>query len=212
MKLQAYTLILKTLEGRERRDDRRERSREREEEAAGLQLNLLIPSSQCGAIIGKEGCKIKEMRETTGAAIHVSADPLPGRRSNYTAPRPAPPCTRKHCLFRKFLCSPNVHCPNNTPENLAYTNRSPNARLLCPLIRSHTAPHHVHTLLSHTRKPLTLCNRRRNIWESELCVRPALKHRATCLHLYLHLFPPLLTIVLPELDLALPVLPPPPSP
>ena len=165
MKLQAYTLILKTLEGRERRDDRRERSRERDEEAAGLQLNLLIPSSQCGAIIGKEGCKIKEMRETTGAAIHVSADPLPGRRSNYTAPRPrhasAPkrplfnPFTRKYCLFLQFYCSPTVHCPNNTPEKLAYTKRSPIARLLCPLNRSHTAPHNVHTLLSHTRKSLT---------------------------------------------------------
>jgi len=73
----AYTLICKTLEGRERRDSRdgRERSREREE---GLNLNLLVPSSQCGAIIGKEGSKIKEIRETTGAAIHVSGEPLPG--------------------------------------------------------------------------------------------------------------------------------------
>jgi len=73
----AYTLICKTLEGREKRDSRdgRERSRERDE---GLNLNLLVPSSQCGAIIGKEGSKIKEIRETTGAAIHVSGEPLPG--------------------------------------------------------------------------------------------------------------------------------------
>jgi len=72
----AYTLICKTLEGRDRRDrDGRERSRDRTE---GLNLNLLVPSSQCGAIIGKEGCKIKEIRETTGAAMHVSGDPLPG--------------------------------------------------------------------------------------------------------------------------------------
>jgi len=73
----AYTLICKNLEGRERRDSRdgRDRSRDREE---GLNLNLLVLSSQCGAIIGKEGCKIKEIRETTGAAIHVSGEPLPG--------------------------------------------------------------------------------------------------------------------------------------
>jgi len=85
----AYTLICKTLEGRERRDSRdgRERSREREE---GLNLNLLVPSSQCGAIIGKEGSKIKEIRETTGAAIHVSGEPLPGRPPSYLIPLPTP--------------------------------------------------------------------------------------------------------------------------
>merc|ERR1711915_738616 len=75
----AYTLICKKLEGRERRDSRdgRDRSREREE-GLTLNLNLLVHSSQCGAIIGKEGCKIKEIRDTTGAAIHVSSEPLPG--------------------------------------------------------------------------------------------------------------------------------------
>ena len=48
------------------------------DEELDLHLNLLVPSSQCGAIIGKEGVKIKEIRETTGASIHVSSDPLPG--------------------------------------------------------------------------------------------------------------------------------------
>ena len=87
---QAYTLICKTLEGREKRDSRdgRERSRDRDE---GLNLNLLVPSSQCGAIIGKEGSKIKEIRETTGAAIHVSGEPLPGRPPSYLfPPQPSP--------------------------------------------------------------------------------------------------------------------------
>ena len=27
-----------------------------------LELSLLVPASQCGALIGKEGAKIKEMR------------------------------------------------------------------------------------------------------------------------------------------------------
>jgi transcription antitermination factor NusA-like protein len=73
----AYTLICKTLEGRERRDSRDgpERTREQEE---GLSLNLLVPSSQCGALIGKEGSKITEIREFSGATIHVSGEPLPG--------------------------------------------------------------------------------------------------------------------------------------
>ena len=74
--LQAYTLICKTLEGREKREGR-DRSRDSRDDNA-LTLNLLVPASQCGAIIGKEGSKIKEIRETTGAAIHVSTEPLPG--------------------------------------------------------------------------------------------------------------------------------------
>jgi len=71
----AYTLICKTLEGRERKDGR-DRSRDSRDD--DLALNLLVPASQCGAIIGKEGCKIKEIRENTGAAIHVSSESLPG--------------------------------------------------------------------------------------------------------------------------------------
>ena len=74
--VQAYTLICKTLEGREKRDGDRDRSRDRD---GDLNLNLLVPASQCGSIIGKAGCKIKEIRETTGASIHVSSEPLPGR-------------------------------------------------------------------------------------------------------------------------------------
>ena len=53
------------------------------DEELDLHLNLLVPSSQCGAIIGKEGVKIKEIRETTGASIHVSSDPLPGSSERY---------------------------------------------------------------------------------------------------------------------------------
>ena len=77
---QAYTLICKTLEGREKRgSDRDARSRDDSRDPYDLSLNLLVPASQCGAIIGKEGSKIKEIRGNTGAAIHVSSDPLPGR-------------------------------------------------------------------------------------------------------------------------------------
>jgi len=84
----AYTLICKTLEGREKREGR-DRSRD-SRDAEGLTLNLLVPASQCGAIIGKEGCKIKEIRENTGAAIHVSTEPLPGMNILYSHPLPYP--------------------------------------------------------------------------------------------------------------------------
>ncbi|XP_033098121.1 poly(rC)-binding protein 3-like isoform X1 [Anneissia japonica] len=40
-------------------------------------LKLVVPASQCGSLIGKQGCKIKEIRETTGASIQVATDMLP---------------------------------------------------------------------------------------------------------------------------------------
>ncbi|XP_029341185.1 poly(rC)-binding protein 3-like [Acyrthosiphon pisum] len=44
---------------------------------AFLTLKLIVPISQCGFIIGKGGCKIKEIRESSGAAIQVALDMLP---------------------------------------------------------------------------------------------------------------------------------------
>uniref|UniRef100_A0A8C6B0Z6 K Homology domain-containing protein n=1 Tax=Monodon monoceros TaxID=40151 RepID=A0A8C6B0Z6_MONMO len=35
-------------------------------------LRLVVPASQCGSLIGKGGCKIKEIRESTGAQVQVS--------------------------------------------------------------------------------------------------------------------------------------------
>uniref|UniRef100_A0A1I8H1P1 KH domain-containing protein n=1 Tax=Macrostomum lignano TaxID=282301 RepID=A0A1I8H1P1_9PLAT len=40
-------------------------------------LRLLVPATQCGSIIGKGGCKIKEIRELTGASIQVASEVLP---------------------------------------------------------------------------------------------------------------------------------------
>ncbi|XP_048872300.1 poly(rC)-binding protein 4-like [Brienomyrus brachyistius] len=40
-------------------------------------LRLVIPTSQCGSLIGKGGSKIKEIRESTGAQIQVAGDLLP---------------------------------------------------------------------------------------------------------------------------------------
>ncbi|XP_014662132.1 PREDICTED: poly(rC)-binding protein 3-like isoform X2 [Priapulus caudatus] len=40
-------------------------------------IRLIVPASQCGSLIGKGGCKIKEIREVTGASIQVASEMLP---------------------------------------------------------------------------------------------------------------------------------------
>lgn len=68
----AFTMICKVLEQRENKDRDKRESDEPEE----LCLVLLVPASQCGALIGKEGAQIKELRANTGADIHISADAI----------------------------------------------------------------------------------------------------------------------------------------
>lgn len=41
------------------------------------ELTILVGMGACGALIGKGGCKIKETRETSGANVKISSDPLP---------------------------------------------------------------------------------------------------------------------------------------
>jgi len=76
----AYTMICKVLESRDKKDDKAKERKARSDsvDSDELMLTVLVPASQCGALIGKEGSKIKEMRGNTGADIHISADPLPG--------------------------------------------------------------------------------------------------------------------------------------
>ncbi|XP_076333166.1 poly(rC)-binding protein 3-like isoform X1 [Tachypleus tridentatus] len=40
-------------------------------------VRLIVPTSQCGSIIGKNGSKIKEIIEVTGASIQVASEMLP---------------------------------------------------------------------------------------------------------------------------------------
>ncbi|KAM4864698.1 poly(rC)-binding protein 2-like [Thomomys bottae] len=40
-------------------------------------LRLVVPASQCGSLTGKGGCKIKEIRDSTGAQVQVAGDMLP---------------------------------------------------------------------------------------------------------------------------------------
>ena len=40
-------------------------------------LRLVVPASQCGSLLGKGGCKIKKIGESTGAQVQVAGDMLP---------------------------------------------------------------------------------------------------------------------------------------
>jgi len=46
--------------------------------AANVTIKVLVPNSQAGAIIGKQGAKIKEIRDATGAQVDLSKDLMPG--------------------------------------------------------------------------------------------------------------------------------------
>ncbi len=43
-----------------------------------LVIRLAVPASQCGPIIGKQGAKVREIKELTGAVVKVAQDTLPG--------------------------------------------------------------------------------------------------------------------------------------
>ncbi|XP_023326294.1 poly(rC)-binding protein 3 [Eurytemora carolleeae] len=75
----AYTMICKVLEQREKREDKeKSRNRSGTPDPDELNLKVLVPAVQVGALIGKGGEKIKEIRAETGADINISSDPLPG--------------------------------------------------------------------------------------------------------------------------------------
>lgn len=46
--------------------------------APEVSLRLAIPNTQAGAIIGKAGAKIKEIRDATGSSINMDKEVLPG--------------------------------------------------------------------------------------------------------------------------------------
>ena len=126
------------------------------DEELDLHLNLLVPSSQCGAIIGKEGVKIKEIRETTGASIHVSSDPLPGNTPI--------PITPLKSLPGNTPTNPNlpllqIHPPLSlaaSPKALRYHLHDSSPKVfehcLAHIISIHSSP------FPYTSTPLILCH------------------------------------------------------
>eukprot|EP00124_Ichthyophonus_hoferi_P004151 Ihof_evm4s422 gene=Ihof_evmTU4s422 len=65
---EAYSLVAKKL---------KQDAIDRNEPLPKITTNILTHYSQTGAIIGKGGAKVKEIRETTGAQISISQDVLP---------------------------------------------------------------------------------------------------------------------------------------
>ena len=66
----AYNLIYKKME--EREDSKTFSTKE------GVALCLVLPSCQCGSLIGKGGSKIREIRERTGVTLNIASGFLPG--------------------------------------------------------------------------------------------------------------------------------------
>ena len=65
-------------------------------------LRLVVPASQFGSLIGKGGCKIKEIGESTGAQVQVAGDMLPNssERAITTAgiPQSIIECVKQICV------------------------------------------------------------------------------------------------------------------
>uniref|UniRef100_A0A8C5VL29 K Homology domain-containing protein n=1 Tax=Microcebus murinus TaxID=30608 RepID=A0A8C5VL29_MICMU len=64
-------------------------------------LRLVVPANQCGSLIGKGGCKIKEMRESAGAQVQVAGDMLPNSTERAITiagiPQSIIPCVKQIC-------------------------------------------------------------------------------------------------------------------
>ncbi|XP_037600476.1 poly(rC)-binding protein 1-like [Cebus imitator] len=77
-------------------------------------LRLVVPATQCGSLIGKGGCKIKEIRESTGAQVQLSGDMLPNSTKQAITvagvPQSVTECVQQICLvmLETFPQSPQV--------------------------------------------------------------------------------------------------------
>uniref|UniRef100_A0A2K5R3Y4 K Homology domain-containing protein n=1 Tax=Cebus imitator TaxID=2715852 RepID=A0A2K5R3Y4_CEBIM len=109
-------------------------------------LRLVVPATQCGSLIGKGGCKIKEIRESTGAQVQLSGDMLPNSTKQAITvagvPQSVTECVQQICLvmLETFPQSPQVRVmtipyqpmPASSPVTCA---GGPDA---CPIQGQHT--------------------------------------------------------------------------
>ena len=72
--IKVYALIYNKMEEREDSKTKEKVFSTKE----GVTLHLVLPSCQCGSLIGKGGNKIKEIREKTGASLNIASGFLPG--------------------------------------------------------------------------------------------------------------------------------------
>ncbi|KAL0615008.1 Poly-binding protein 1 [Plecturocebus cupreus] len=72
-------------------------------------LRLVVPAPQCGSLIGKGGCKIKEIREGTGAQVQVAGDMLPSSTERAITiagvPQSVTECVQQICLVMLEMLS-----------------------------------------------------------------------------------------------------------
>ncbi|XP_035243391.1 poly(rC)-binding protein 2-like isoform X3 [Anguilla anguilla] len=73
-------------------------------------LRIVVPASQCGSLIGKGGCKIKEIRESTGAQVQVAGDMLPNSTERAITiagtPQSIIECVKQICVVMLELSPP----------------------------------------------------------------------------------------------------------
>lgn len=83
-------------------------------------LRLVVPASQCGSLIGKGGCKIKEIRESTGAQVQVAGDMLPNSTERAITiagiPQSIIECVKQICVVMLEILSQRV--PANQPKGV----------------------------------------------------------------------------------------------
>lgn len=81
-------------------------------------LNMIVPTSQCGSIIGKSGYRIREIREKTGCNVKIANDLLPNSTEKlitlYGEPRVIEGCVDAICLVM-IEEAPRGKCTPYTP-------------------------------------------------------------------------------------------------
>ena len=71
-------------------------------------LNMIVPTSQCGSIIGRQGTRIREIREKTGCNVRIANDLLPNSSEKlitlYGEPRVIESCVEAICHVSNDIC------------------------------------------------------------------------------------------------------------
>jgi len=90
-------------------------------------LNMIVPTSQCGSIIGRQGTRIREIREKTGCNVRIANDLLPNSSEKlitlYGEPRVIESCVEAICLVMiedKPHGKPNPYTPRTYGPSLVF--------------------------------------------------------------------------------------------
>ena len=69
---------------------------------------MIVPTSQCGSIIGRQGTRIREIREKTGCNVRIANDLLPNSSEKlitlYGEPRVIESCVEAICHVSNVIC------------------------------------------------------------------------------------------------------------